>query len=134
MLLQPKEVISEATTERTSGVVDLIHQLSIEHGLDREVMDGIIKCESSNKQVAKNHNYRDRWVHDLEHPNGGYFERYIWSTDWGLFQINDYYWDDDAQKLGFDYKNSREDNIKMAFHVYLVQGLSAWSASAYCWK
>lgn len=48
------------------------------------------------------------------------------NDDTGLFQINNRYWKKEAQRLGLDYENSIEDNIKMARHVFDTQGVTAW--------
>ncbi len=48
------------------------------------------------------------------------------TKDFGLMQINQLVWDDKAKELGLDYKNNLEDNLKMARHIYEVQGKTAW--------
>lgn len=55
-----------------------------------------------------------------------------WSSDWGACQINDATWDAEAKRLGLDYKNSKNDNYKMALHVKDVQGMDAWKHSGSC--
>lgn len=57
-----------------------------------------------------------------------------WSSDWGSCQINDYYWQDDATRLGLDYKHSKNDNYKLALHVFEQQGMGAWGNSGSCHK
>lgn len=63
-------------------------------------------CESSGRQSAMNVN-----------KNG--------TIDRGLLQINSVH-EPEARKLGLDYKNSIEDNVRMARIIYDRQGYSAW--------
>lgn len=53
--------------------------------------------------------------------------------DHGLLQANEHYWGDWYTKEGLDPYNV-EDAIKIAQHIYKVQGLSAWSATRSCWS
>lgn len=55
-----------------------------------------------------------------------------WSSDWGACQINDYWWSDEASKLGLDYKNSKNDNYRMALYIYNKLGNEPWSWSSGC--
>ena len=48
------------------------------------------------------------------------------TKDFGILQINEKFWDLKAKELGLDYKGSLEDNLKMARHIYDVQGKKAW--------
>jgi hypothetical protein len=100
--------------------VTLVEYLSSTHNIDIKLVERIIDCESELYQGSINHNRRE--------------DGSIWSTDYGLFQINDYFWNKKALKLGLNYKESREDNIKLGFYILEVQGLSAWRASSHCWK
>jgi hypothetical protein len=72
-------------------------------GSDADVMIAIAKCESNLSQSAIS-------------P----------TRDFGVFQINEKVWDDTANRLGLDYKNSFEDNLEMAVLIHRVQGKSAW--------
>jgi hypothetical protein len=72
-------------------------------------MVAIFRCESGLKQ------FNDDGTPIRSHTN-----------DWGIAQINEKTWDSTAQSLGLDYKYSLEDNLKMAQHVYRVQGITAW--------
>jgi hypothetical protein len=85
------------------------------HGADESIMRAIIDCESNMYQLdPKSDRVNSEGV------------RYLHSTDWGLFQINDKSWDKRAAELGYDYKNNAYDNILMGFVVYKEQGLTAW--------
>lgn len=52
--------------------------------------------------------------------------------DTGLFQINLRSWGAESKRLGYDLE-TRKGNILMAEYIMKTQGLSAWSASKYCW-
>ena len=69
----------------------------------------IAKCESQNRQFKEDGT-------GLKSP----------TADYGYFQINEKVWDKDAQRMGLDYKNSFDDNLAMAVHIYNIQGLDAW--------
>lgn len=68
-----------------------------------ELMLAIAKCESGLNQSAVSH-----------------------TRDFGVMQINEKTWDSTAEEMGLDYKNSEDDNLEMARHIYEVQGLTAW--------
>lgn len=60
------------------------------------------------------------------HSNGKLVTGIVDPRDSGVFQINSGYWDDEAKRLGLDYKNNIEDNVKMARHIVDTQGITAW--------
>lgn len=70
---------------------------------EKEIMLAVAKCESNFNQDAVSH-----------------------TRDFGVMQINERTWHDTAEEMGLDYKNSEDDNLKLARHIYEVQGLSAW--------
>lgn len=53
--------------------------------------------------------------------------------DIGVFQINEPYWLESAEKLGYDI-HTIEGNIDMALWLYKNQGLNPWYLSKPCWK
>lgn len=73
----------------------------------------IIFCESEidNSQIHKNKN----------------------STDYGYWQINDYYWEDYFRKKGLNIKN-KDDNLKAGFEILNKYGIEMWKASKECWN
>lgn len=73
----------------------------------------VFKCESGHRQF-------DAHGNPLRSP----------TNDIGFSQINVKTWDKRAGELGLDYRNSLEDNLKMAKYVYDVQGPRAWT----CYK
>jgi hypothetical protein len=53
--------------------------------------------------------------------------------DIGIMQINKYYHEDDAAKLGFDIYTI-DDNLGYARWLYQKYGTDPWSSSSKCWK
>ena len=76
-----------------------------------------IKCESGFQQ------FKNGKPNVHENTKNGK----VTSRDWGAAMINDV-WEPTAKKMKLDYKNSLADNLKMALHVYKVQGIGAWYA------
>lgn len=48
------------------------------------------------------------------------------TRDFGIAQINEKVWDKTANEMGLDYKGSIYDNLKLAKHIYEIQGKNAW--------
>lgn len=95
----------------------LIVHLAKKYGQSEILARKIIKCESSYKQGNVHYNRRDDGT--------------VWSTDWGYFQVNDY-WHRDSR---FDFKNNWQENLEYGFLLLKEDGAMAhWSASAYCWN
>lgn len=76
---------------------------------DPELMVAIATCESGLRQFDTEGNV-------IVSP----------TKDFGIFQINEKTWHNTAESLELDYKNSEEDNIEMARHIFEVQGINAW--------
>ena len=91
---------------RVYNVEDLIRQTFPENP---DVMVRVASCESGLKQFTQSGQVV------MSH-----------TRDFGLMQINEKVWDVKAKELGLNYKNSLEDNLKMARHIYDVQGKKAW--------
>lgn len=63
----------------------------------------------------------DKPVRSPQNRNGTY--------DWGYMQINDVNLPE-AEKLGYDIKNSLEDNIAYAYILYERNGYQPWVCAA----
>lgn len=94
-----------------------IARLAEKYGQDESLARGIIKCESQQYNDMNNKNY---------------LKGVLWSTDWGYWQINDYYHEETAMKLGFDIQNEW-DNLEFGFILLSEQGTRPWKASQACW-
>lgn len=92
-------MLMEAITDKP----DVEYKIRMAFPEDWETMLAVANCESGLRQNIVSH-----------------------TNDYGLFQINEKSWDSVAQGMGLDYKNNIDDNIKMAQHVYKVQGRNAW--------
>ena len=95
-------------------------RLSSKYGVNEKLAREIIKCESLiYGQDAENKNYDKYGNH--------------WSTDWGYFQINDYWHEKPAKKLGYDIYDWK-GNLEYGFLLISRDGLRHWSASKWCWE
>lgn len=76
---------------------------------ETEIMINVFKCESGLRQF-------DDHGKTIISP----------TNDSGIAQINIATWDKQAKKMDLNYMDSVNDNLKMARHIYDVQGKSAW--------
>jgi len=97
----------------------LITKYSNEYSVDEVLVRKIIKCESSMYGGAINHN---------KDSQGN-----IWSTDFGLLQVNDYFHEATMKRLGLDIRN-QDDSLRYGFILLSTQGTKPWSASKFCWN
>lgn len=91
-----------------------------------QVLLDIAWCESNMSQDKKGYNYRYKIV-------DGQKVKYLWSTDIGYWQINDYYHLEDSKKLGIDIY-TYEGNRDYALLLYNKNGVKDWGASSACWS
>lgn len=85
---------------------------------DTPVLAEIARCESTFRQFDS---------------NGNVIRGKVNKGDIGIMQINKYYHEDDAAKLGFDIYTV-DGNLGYAKYLYQKYGLDPWSSSAKCWK
>lgn len=98
---------------------NLIYKLAPAYGINPELAIAITHCEgSSYKRVGNNKNIK----------NGEH-----WSTDVGWWQINDYYHEAQALKMGLNIYNDK-DNIIYGLWLMSKEGVNPWKASQYCWS
>ncbi len=97
-----------------------VHRLAIKYGQNETLARKIIQCESEiYGQKAKNQN---------KDSNGN-----VWSIDVGRWQINNYFHEKDALKLGYNIYNEW-DNLEYGFIIMKSQGTNPWKASKFCWS
>lgn len=106
------EVLPEKTLESE------IHRLSLEYNVDEQLAINIMKCES---QIY------DRAVNENKRKDGT-----VWSRDFGIWQINDYYHEEEATKLGYDI-HDKWQNLEFGFLLLSKGGTKYWKASQFCW-
>lgn len=124
-LFIPRIVIQRETKE-----IEIIEEspevlITTEPEIPKILLD-VAWCESNQNQEKKGYNYRYKIV-------DGQKVKYLWSTDIGYWQINDYYHEENAKKLGMDiytYKGNRD----YALLLYNKNGLKDWGASSACWS
>lgn len=85
---------------------------------DIPIMIEIAKCESRNRHLDK---------------NGEILKGEITPLDRGVMQINLYYHENTAEKMGLDVHNL-DDNVAYARYLYEKQGARPWMSSSKCWS
>ena len=96
-----------------------ITRLSKQYAVNEKKVRAIIKCESQMYGSAVNHNLDSSGK--------------VWSSDFGLLQINDYYHEDAMNKLGLDI-HDQFDSLEYGFLLISKQGYKPWTASIGCWQ
>ncbi|MDO8482494.1 MAG: hypothetical protein Q7S86_01585 [bacterium] len=89
-----------------------------EYFKDIPILAEIAKCESEFKHVG---------------GNGEIIKGKVNRGDLGVMQINKYYHEEDASKLGLDLKTLR-GNMVFARNLYDKYGTSPWKSSSGCWE
>lgn len=82
-----------------------------------EILDKIAMCESSNRHFNN---------------SGEVLRGTINPSDIGKYQINEKYWKEKAEELGFDIY-TEEGNEAMALWLYEHYGTKCWAWSKPCW-
>lgn len=104
-----------------------VTRLAIKYGQNESLARKIISCESSLYGSAENKNYRPEFD-----PKTDITTMVHWSSDWGYFQVNDYWHEQTAKKMGLDIFNW-EDNLEYGFYLLSTDGTRHWAASRHCW-
>jgi len=85
---------------------------------DIPIMVEIARCESRFRQYDK---------------NGKVLRGEVNSLDRGVMQINEYYHEEDSEKLGYDIMTI-EGNTAYARYIFEKSGVRPWKSSAKCWN
>jgi len=97
-----------------------VTKLALKYKQDEKLARSIIACEGKHyKTRGNNKNYTKAGVY--------------WSSDIGHWQINDYFHQKVAMKLGLDIYDEW-NNLEYGFILLKQQGTKPWNASKYCWK
>lgn len=105
-----------------------VARLALKYDQSESLARKIIFCESTIYSRAENKNYRLQWNSEL-----GTSTMTHWSSDWGYWQVNDFYHEKEARRMGYNiYK--WEDNLEYGFWLMSKQGTQPWSASRHCWN
>lgn len=85
---------------------------------DMPIMAKIAKCESRNRHFNK---------------SGQVLRGEVTPLDRGVMQINLYYHQEAAKKMGLDLHNI-DDNVAYARYLYEKSGAKPWMSSSACWS
>lgn len=96
-----------------------IDRLATNYGLSSSTVRAVIDCEGKMYGGAIHNN--------IDKETG-----LVWSKDYGLLQINDYFHEEKMLKLGLDIHN-QFDSLEYGFILMKSEGLKPWSASKSCW-
>ena len=86
---------------------------------DIPILVEVAKCESRFRQY--------------NNESGGVLRGEINSLDRGVMQINEYYHNEDSEKLGFNIL-TLEGNAAYARYLYEKYGVKPWNSSSKCWS
>lgn len=110
-----QEMVSTTTTLSQPITVEAYVR---EYFKDTPILSEIAKCESTFRQFDK---------------NGDPLKGETNKGDIGVMQINKYYHEEDASKLGLDIY-TLDGNLAFAKHLYEKYGSDPWVSSSKCWK
>ena len=118
IIIQPSVAIADPVVE-TKTIDSEINRLSIKYSVASSTAHAIITCESSMYGEAINRNRSSDGT--------------IWSSDFGPFQVNDYFHEKTMTNLGLDIHN-QFDSLEYGFMLLHSQGVGPWKASSKCWS
>jgi len=96
-----------------------VHRLALKYKVNETLARKIISCEGKMyKKLGNNQNYK----------NGK-----VWSTDVGFWQINDYFHQATAKKMGLNIYNDW-GNLEYGFWLFSKEHTKPWLASFGCWS
>ena len=110
------EIVTPAV-EKEMTLDKRITFLAEKYGVKESSARAIIGCESEWSPDAIGYNRR---------KDGS-----VWSKDIGLMQINNYFHEEEAARMGLDiYKTN--DNLEYGFYLFSKRGAKPWAASKSC--
>lgn len=127
ILVFPNRAVESYTAEKDKVVLGPIEwnfdkfvtYFADKYKQDEDLARRIIWCESRNNKDAIGYNYNK--------------EGLIWSKDISYWQINNYWHEEDAKKLGYDI-NEWVEGLEYGFIILKRDGsIKHWRASVNCW-
>jgi hypothetical protein len=116
IVVQPKDVRSESYEPLTDP--KNVERFLKDYFADMPIMARIAKCESRNRHFDS---------------NGQVLKGEKTPLDRGVMQINLYYHEATAEKMGLDVHNI-DDNVAFARYLYEKYGAKPWMSSSACWS
>ena len=118
--LQLPKLTVDMPQKAPESLQEKVYALAREYNQDPVLAYKIITCEGLRYKTDGNNHNVDK--------NGN-----IWSIDVGPWQINNYYHEVAAHKLGLDIYDL-DENLRYGFILLSTQGTKPWLASRYCWN
>lgn len=123
------ELVPDATPQQVLAYEEVAEP---EHYYVEDTEDEVREYFSDIPIMVKVAYCESRFTH-IDPSTGTVLRGYINSSDVGVMQINKYYHQETAERLGLDlYK--LEDNMAYARNLYEREGTRPWSASQACWQ
>jgi hypothetical protein len=120
----PIDVVTSKTVEtKVSQTVSnpkkvkTVEERVSEYFKDSPIMTKVAWCESRNRQFDK---------------DGSVFRGKVNNDDVGVMQVNTYYHESTAKKMGLDLM-TLEGNLAYAKYLYEREGTTPWNSSKPCW-
>jgi hypothetical protein len=110
-------VAFSATINEPAQAITL-EQYVKEYYKENPILAEIARCESTFRHFGRN----GEVIRGIENK-----------SDVGIMQINEYYHNDQAKRLGYDIKDL-EGNMAYAQWLFDKEGVRPWNASSKCWK
>lgn len=114
----PSSLRDGQVTFDIAGHMEDMEKLIRKEFKDAPIMADIAYCESRFRQFTD---------HDVA------ITGVVNNSDIGVFQINRYYHENDAERLGYDL-STVEGNMGYGRHLYETQGVQPWVHSSPCWN
>ena len=109
-----REIYQPKIEIRVETLDEKIDRLALSFKVSSSTARAIMFCESSMNEDARHYNKNK-------------------TVDVGIWQINNYYWEDYLKDRGLDIYN-HEDNLSAGFYLLDTYGTSLWNWSKHCWS
>ena len=113
-----QNVVDNIALVATPGTSTTVEASVREYFKDTPILAEISKCESTFRHIGK---------------NGEIIRGKVNKGDIGVMQINTYYHEEEAEKLGINLK-TLQGNMAYAKYLYEKEGTTPWQSSSKCWN
>lgn len=117
-LILDRNIVDDIALIATPGTATTVETDVREYFKDTPILAEISKCESAFRHIGK---------------NGEIIRGKVNKGDIGVMQINTYYHEEEATKLGIDL-TTFQGNMAYAKQLYDKEGTAPWLSSSACWQ